>query len=100
MRHKKKCMIAPNSTAKMKFVTKREEADAHAAEKAVEYRDDGAGGGGRSAGGAAGGRAAGGADPFVVLSGSMEPTYPTGALIYVKKVPAEQIQVGTPSPLS
>lgn len=37
-----------------------------------------------------------GLTPFVVLSGSMEPTYPTGALIYVKKVPAEQIQVGDP----
>lgn len=33
---------------------------------------------------------------FAVLSGSMEPTYHTGALIYVKKVDTQKIQVGTP----
>ncbi|MGI6029128.1 MAG: signal peptidase I [Candidatus Heteroscillospira sp.] len=37
-----------------------------------------------------------GLTPFAVLSGSMEPAYPTGSLIYVKKVPAEDIQVGDP----
>ncbi|MGN8875904.1 signal peptidase I [Pseudoflavonifractor sp. HCP28S3_F10] len=37
-----------------------------------------------------------GLTPFVVLSGSMEPTYPTGGLIYVKSVPAEEIKVGDP----
>lgn len=34
--------------------------------------------------------------PFCVLSGSMEPTYHVGSLIYVKDVPAEQIKVGDP----
>lgn len=33
---------------------------------------------------------------FTVLSGSMEPTYHTGALIYVKKVDPYTIQVGQP----
>ena len=37
-----------------------------------------------------------GLTPFVVLSGSMEPAYPTGSLIYVKKVPPERVQVGDP----
>ncbi len=37
-----------------------------------------------------------GLTPFVVLSGSMEPAYPTGSLIYVKKVPAESVRVGDP----
>ncbi len=32
---------------------------------------------------------------FTVLSGSMEPTYHTGSLIYVKEVPVEEIQPGT-----
>lgn len=32
--------------------------------------------------------------PFVVLSGSMEPTYPVGALIYVKKVDYKTLSVG------
>ncbi|MDD2955438.1 MAG: signal peptidase I [Oscillospiraceae bacterium] len=32
--------------------------------------------------------------PFSVLSGSMEPVYPVGSLIYVKSVPAQEIQVG------
>ena len=33
---------------------------------------------------------------FVVLSGSMEPTYRTGSLIYVKKVDPYTIQEGQP----
>ena len=33
---------------------------------------------------------------FTVLSGSMEPTYHTGALIYVKKADPYTIQVGQP----
>ena len=37
-----------------------------------------------------------GLTPFVVLSGSMEPAYPTGSLIYVKKVPAESVRAGDP----
>lgn len=32
---------------------------------------------------------------FTVLSGSMEPTYPTGSLLYVKEVPVEEIDAGT-----
>ncbi len=32
---------------------------------------------------------------FTVLSGSMEPTYHTGSLIYVKEVPVETIEPGT-----
>lgn len=35
-----------------------------------------------------------GLQPFCILSGSMEPAYPTGALIYVKQVSAQQIEVG------
>lgn len=34
--------------------------------------------------------------PVVVLSGSMEPTYGVGSVIYYKSVPFEQIQVGDP----
>lgn len=34
--------------------------------------------------------------PYAVISGSMEPTYHVGSLIYVKKVPPEKIQVGDP----
>ena len=34
--------------------------------------------------------------PVVVLSGSMEPTYPTGALIYVKDVKPQDVKVGDP----
>ena len=34
--------------------------------------------------------------PFVVLSGSMEPTYHVGSLIYVKEVDYKQLQVGDP----
>lgn len=33
---------------------------------------------------------------FTVLSGSMEPTYQTGSLIYVKSIDAADIEVGTP----
>lgn len=36
---------------------------------------------------------------FTVLSGSMEPTYHTGSLIYVKEVDPYTIEVGSPSPL-
>lgn len=32
--------------------------------------------------------------PYNVLTGSMEPTYPVGSLIYVKKVPADTLKVG------
>ena len=34
--------------------------------------------------------------PFTVLSGSMEPTYHVGSLIYVKDVEPSEIQVGDP----
>ena len=37
-----------------------------------------------------------GLTPYVVLSGSMEPTYHTGSLIYVKKVDPFTIEAGTP----
>ena len=37
-----------------------------------------------------------GLTPYTVLSGSMEPTYPTGSLIYVKKVDPASIKVGDP----
>lgn len=37
-----------------------------------------------------------GFDVFSVLSGSMEPTYHVGSLIYVKDVPADEIEVGDP----
>ena len=37
-----------------------------------------------------------GLTPYVVLSGSMEPTYPTGALIYVKDVKPQDVKVGDP----
>ena len=33
---------------------------------------------------------------FNVISGSMEPTYSVGDLVYVKEVPAEEIKVGDP----
>lgn len=32
---------------------------------------------------------------YTVLSGSMEPTYHTGSILYVKKIAAEDIQAGT-----
>ncbi len=32
--------------------------------------------------------------PYAILSGSMTPTYEVGSLVYVKAVPAEQIEVG------
>ena len=37
-----------------------------------------------------------GFDTYAVLSGSMEPTYHTGALIYVREVQPEEIEVGDP----
>jgi signal peptidase len=37
-----------------------------------------------------------GVKPFVVLSGSMEPTYHVGSLIYVKSVDCKKLQVGDP----
>ena len=37
-----------------------------------------------------------GLQPYTVLSGSMEPTYHTGSLIYVKSVDPQDIQVGDP----
>ena len=37
-----------------------------------------------------------GLTPYVVLSGSMEPTYHTGSLIYAKKVDPFTIEAGTP----
>lgn len=37
-----------------------------------------------------------GFDVYTVLSGSMEPTYHTGSLIYVRDVAPEQIKVGDP----
>lgn len=33
---------------------------------------------------------------FVVLSGSMEPTYPTGSLLYVKEIDYRELKVGDP----
>ncbi len=33
---------------------------------------------------------------YTVLSGSMEPAYHVGSVIYVKKVPAEDIKIGDP----
>lgn len=33
---------------------------------------------------------------YAVLSGSMEPTYHVGSIIYVKKMPAEEIEIGDP----
>ena len=33
---------------------------------------------------------------FAVLSGSMEPTYHVGSVIFVKSVPAEEIEIGQP----
>ena len=37
-----------------------------------------------------------GLQPYVVLSGSMEPTYPVGSLIYVRSVDYKELQVGDP----
>ena len=37
-----------------------------------------------------------GLTPYAVLSGSMEPTYPVGSLIYVKDAGPEDVQVGDP----
>ncbi len=37
-----------------------------------------------------------GLTPYAILSGSMEPTYHVGSIIYVKSVPSEAIEVGDP----
>lgn len=37
-----------------------------------------------------------GFSPYAVLSGSMEPAYHVGALIYVEKAAPEEIKVGNP----
>ena len=37
-----------------------------------------------------------GLTPYAVLSGSMEPTYHVGSLIYVRETPPEEIRVGDP----
>lgn len=37
-----------------------------------------------------------GLTPYTVLSGSMEPTYRVGSMIYVRRVDAKDIQVGMP----
>lgn len=37
-----------------------------------------------------------GLQPYVVLSGSMEPTYPVGSLIYVKSVDYKELKAGDP----
>jgi len=37
-----------------------------------------------------------GLTPYTVLSGSMEPTYHVGSLIYVRRIDAQDIEVGTP----
>lgn len=37
-----------------------------------------------------------GLHPYTVLSGSMEPTYHVGSLIYVKEVKPEEVEVGQP----
>lgn len=37
-----------------------------------------------------------GYDTFAVLSGSMEPTYKVGSIVYVDKIPAEEIKVKDP----
>lgn len=42
-----------------------------------------------------GGRAAG-YQIYTILSGSMEPTYPTGSVIYVKEIHVKKLDVGDP----
>ncbi len=37
-----------------------------------------------------------GIEPYTVLSGSMEPTYHTGSLIYVKSIDPREVHVGDP----
>ncbi len=37
-----------------------------------------------------------GINPYIVISGSMEPTYPTGCVIYVKPVVPSEIKAGDP----
>ena len=34
--------------------------------------------------------------PYVILSGSMEPAYPVGSLVYVRSVAAETVEAGDP----
>ncbi|NLC54458.1 MAG: signal peptidase I [Erysipelothrix sp.] len=34
--------------------------------------------------------------PYAIISGSMEPAYPVGSLVYVQKVDVEEIEVNTP----
>ena len=34
---------------------------------------------------------------YTILSGSMEPTYPVGSLIYVKKIDPADLQIGDPA---
>lgn len=36
-----------------------------------------------------------GATPYTILTGSMQPTYPPGTLVVVKKVPTNELAVGT-----
>ena len=37
-----------------------------------------------------------GLEPYVILSGSMEPVYPVGSLVYVQRMDADEIAVGDP----
>lgn len=37
-----------------------------------------------------------GLEPYVILSGSMEPVYPVGSLVYVQRMDADRIAVGDP----
>jgi signal peptidase len=37
-----------------------------------------------------------GVQPYAVLSGSMSPAFPTGALIYVRAAQAQEVRVGDP----
>ena len=37
-----------------------------------------------------------GIQPYTVLSGSMEPTYPVGSMIYVTSIEPEELEVGDP----
>lgn len=37
-----------------------------------------------------------GVQTYVVLSGSMEPTYPTGSLLYVKHIDTNELKIGDP----
>ncbi len=35
-----------------------------------------------------------GVQPYAIVSGSMEPAYPTGSLVYAQPVAGEDLQVG------